>query len=370
MTPPTRDRRPSVRADDGDRLDARCVQRQRFALVLEQRDALTRALKRHGAVGNRVQRIRTHILRMRAGADPLVPQSYAQQAQDLIVDRGFRNFAGADRRQQRFLVHEFGIRHLEVESAVGRAHAIVGCIPVRHEQPLKSPLSLENFQIQEWVLRGVDAVDQIVGIHDRGHLALFDDRFKGREVDLPQRALIHIGADVVPVVLLVVRGKVLEGRAHALGLHSRDVRDGQSGIEIRVFGKIFEVAAADRRPRNVDAKREQKVDAAGARVASQPLAYGAGHCRVPGGRQSCSAGIRRRRTPGANPQRSIGHLEARQPHRWDRLGVHRVGAAHQLNLLLEGEPGQNGMGLRFNLRRVDHRSRGRGFWRGRLRQYG
>jgi hypothetical protein len=52
------------------------------------------------------------------------------------------------------------------------ADAVVGRVPVGHENALESPLALEHLEVEEVVLRGVDAVDQVVGVHDRVDVAL------------------------------------------------------------------------------------------------------------------------------------------------------------------------------------------------------
>ena len=80
--------------------------------------------------------------------------------------------------------------------------------------------------------------------------------FEGREVDLAQRPLGDVGADAQAVGLLIVGGKVLERGAHALGLHAGDDTYGLMAGQIRVFGPIFEAAAAERIALDVDAGTE------------------------------------------------------------------------------------------------------------------
>ena len=74
--------------------------------------------------------------------------------------------------------------------------------------PFESPFALQHLQIQELVLRGVDTVHQIVGVHDRVNMALRDGRLKRRQVELAETALVHFGIRVVTAVLLVVGREV------------------------------------------------------------------------------------------------------------------------------------------------------------------
>ena len=143
-------------------------------------------------------------------------------------------------------VHEGRGRHFQVQAVVGRRHAVIGSEPVRHENPLEAPLALEHLQVQEFVLSGVNAVDQVVGIHHRVHVSLGDGCLEGRQIDLAHGPLVYVHAHVMPVVLLTVQRVVLHCGDHALGLDAIDVRDHQSRIQEGVFGEIFEVAAGQR----------------------------------------------------------------------------------------------------------------------------
>ena len=163
-------------------------------------------------------------------------------------------------------IHEARAGHLEVEAVVGRADGVVGRVPVRHENALEAPFALEDLQVEELVLRGVDAVDQVVGVHHRVHMALGDGGLKGRQIDFAHGALVHVGAHVVAVVLLAVEGIVLDGGDDALGLDALNVGNHHGRVQKRIFGKILEVAAGHWRAGDVDAGAEQEIDAAGAGI--------------------------------------------------------------------------------------------------------
>ena len=133
----------------------------------------------------------------------------AEQAQHLVVDGGFFDASVLDGGQQIFRVHEFWAGHLQVEAVVGRGHAVVGGIPVGHEDAFEAPFALEHLEIEEFVLRGVDAVDQVVGVHDRVDVAFGDGGLEGGQIDFAHGALVDVGAGVVAIVLLVVEGECL-----------------------------------------------------------------------------------------------------------------------------------------------------------------
>ena len=126
-----------------------------------------------------------------------------------------------------------------------RGDAVVGRVPVGHENALESPLALEHFEVEEVVLRGVDAVDQVVGVHDRVDVGLGDGGFEGGQIDFAHGALVHVGAGVVAIELLIVERVVLDGGDDALGLHALNEGNHQGGVQERIFGKVLEVAAAE-----------------------------------------------------------------------------------------------------------------------------
>ena len=134
----------------------------------------------------------------------------------MFVDGGFFHLAALHRGNQILRVHEFGAGHLEIEAVVDRGDAVVGRVPIGHENALESPLAFEHFQVEEVVLRGVDAVDQVVGVHHRVNVGLGDGGLKGGQIDFAHGALVHVGAGVVAIELLIVERVVLDGGDDAL----------------------------------------------------------------------------------------------------------------------------------------------------------
>jgi hypothetical protein len=141
------------------------------------------------------------------------------------------------------------------------------------------------------------------------------------------------------VVLLVVEREVLDGGRHALGLHAVDVADGDARGEPGIFSHVFEVAAAHRCACDVDARTEQHVHAAGPGVVAKRDA----HLFREGGIPRCGKCDRRWIRDGGDAGTQAGGT-VREANRLDadgRLGmrVPRADAAHQFDLLLEGQCG-------------------------------
>ena len=128
--------------------------------------------------------------------------------------------------------------------------------PIAHDDAFIPPFVAQHVGEQPAVLCGMHAVDAVVGAHDGPWLGGFDDVLEGREVDFAQRALGDVGGYAQTVGLLVVGGEVLERGAHALGLHAGDDADCLMAGQIRVFGPIFEAAAAERIALDVDSGAE------------------------------------------------------------------------------------------------------------------
>ena len=97
-----------------------------------------------------------------------------------------------------------------------------------------------------FILRSIDAVNAVVGIHHRPRLCFLDGNFKSGQIDFAQGSLVHHFIDGHSVSLLAVSGKVLERSADTLGLDALNQRCGALTRQIRVLGEILEVSAAGR----------------------------------------------------------------------------------------------------------------------------
>ena len=286
-----------VGSDDGDGLDFGRVERQQVTVILEERQALQCAVEGNGAIRDRVGGVGRIELRM---VEEAVAQFGAELAHQFVVEGGFFHRAIFDRGQQSLGVHETRIGHFQIEAVVGRADGVISSVPVRHQNALESPLALEHLQVEKLVLCGVDAVDQVVRVHNRVHVPLGDGCLKGRQVDFAHGPLVHVGADVVPVVLLIVQGIMLDRGDNALGLNALDKGNHKGRIQIGILGEVLEVAAGYGRSGDVDPRAEQEIDAAGTRILAQAFADLARQLRVPRGGQRNAAGVGCGRSPGAH----------------------------------------------------------------------
>src|SRR5690606_19486752 len=203
---------------------------------------------------------------------------------------------------------------------------------------------------QPRILRRVDAVDPVVRAHDRPGLRLLDDPLEPAQVDLAQGARVDVGAHPHPIVLLVVRGEVLERRAHALRLDAAHERGAQHPRDDGVFGPVLEIAAAQRGALDVDAGSEQHADLLDRGLDAEGAADPLDQLGIPR-----RAEPRRRREAGrrdaladaeviasatllAQAVRSVRHPDRRDAGALHRGGVPEVPAAGQRRLLFEGEP--------------------------------
>ena len=99
-------------------------------------------------------------------------------------------------------------------------------VPVGHENALETPLPLQYFEVEEIVLRGVNTVNEIVGVHYCVDVGLGDGSLESGQIDFAQGALIRIGACVVPIDLLIVECVVADGSDNTQRLQALDVGDG------------------------------------------------------------------------------------------------------------------------------------------------
>ncbi len=80
---------------------------------------------------------------------------------------------------KRFLaIHERAGGHFDIQPAIGRGNAIISGHPVRHHDAIEAPFLAGDLRVEVPILRGVLAVDQVVGIHDGAHMRLLHRRFE------------------------------------------------------------------------------------------------------------------------------------------------------------------------------------------------
>ena len=140
------------------------------------------------------------------GPDP-VPT--LQEPPDGGVDIGLVHPAGAHGGGQRGPEGPPAPRHLEVETGARRGHGVGHGEPVRHDQATESPLAAQHVEEQPGLFGEPWPVEAVVGGHQAQRPALADGQLEGQEVELPQRPLVHLGADRGPLELRSLATKCL-----------------------------------------------------------------------------------------------------------------------------------------------------------------
>ena len=128
--------------------------------------------------------------------------------------------------------------------------------PVRHHDPVKTPLAAQHVAQQPFVIGAEGAAQPVVRRHDRPHPGSHCP-LKGHEVELAQRSLIDLSRDRHPLKLGVVADEVLDATGHPLLLHTTHIGDGHLSGQERVLTHALEVAPPDRGPMQIDRRREQ-----------------------------------------------------------------------------------------------------------------
>ena len=163
--------------------------------------------------------------------------------------------------------------------------AVTQRAPVGHDQPGKAPILAQNIGQQPVVVAGVDVVDARVAAHNGFGLGSLDYGFKRGQVQLAQGALIHLAVAVEPLVLLIVRGKMLEAGACAGALRALHPCRAHRARNAGILGKILKVAPTQRVALDVDAGSQHHVHAVGKSFLTDGLSLGFQQLGVP----SCAA---------------------------------------------------------------------------------
>ncbi len=209
----------------------------------------------------------------------------------MLVDRRLGHLRGRQRRLHRGrAVHRTG-PDVQVQTVVQRVDGVLGRAVVGQHEPVETPLVLEDVVQQVLVLAGVGAVDPGIGTHHRPH-ATVHGRLERRQIQLPQRALVHAGVHGQPrahqadpdrepghgdtLALLVVHRVVLDVADHPLRLHPAGPACGHPPGQERVLPEVLERAPVQRGAQQIDRRGVDHV------VALVPHLV-ADHPRVPPG---------------------------------------------------------------------------------------
>ena len=258
--------------------------RQRFVFVAQQHDALARALLCHFVVCVHVHDAQRLVLRtaferlfrrkheVEQAVERLVEIFLVQLAVPERRDDAVVLIAGAVGRKLVGYLIPFGERLVQILVGVQAAghfqlvardealHSVVAARPVGNDDVLVSPFVAENVAHEVQVLVDVGAVYHIIRGHYRPRLAFFYRDLERGQVQLAHGAFVHYRIDDHAALFLVVESEMLHAAGYAVGLYSAYVSRRHLAGEQRIFGEIFEVAAAAGVALEVGAGAEQDVD--------------------------------------------------------------------------------------------------------------
>ena len=97
----------------------------------------------------------------------------------------------------------------------------LGGKPVCHDDTPESPFVPRQRLKQIIAVGGMNAIEQVIGCHDRQRLRFPDGNLKAFQIDLPQCALSNVRIGEIPILFLGISGKVLDCRTLAgMPLHA------------------------------------------------------------------------------------------------------------------------------------------------------
>ena len=137
----------------------------------------------------------------------------------------------------------------------------------------------------------MDAVETVVGGHDRHGIGVGHHHTEGLEVKLPQGALGDVGGGRASGRLLVVGGVVLDARPRSRGLHTAHVSRRHESGEDGILGAILKVTAAKHVLLNVHAGAQHDINAQSQRILADGLSHACDQRGIPGGGEVVHRGI-------------------------------------------------------------------------------
>ena len=207
------------------------------------------------------------------GQDPLHGLIHNRFLQNALLN-GFQHLP---------VVNTAGGGHFQIQTRCNTLHTVGNSAPVGDHIALEAPLVPEHFRQEPGIFRSVNAVDPVVGAHHRPGLGLLHGGFKGREVDLPEGSLVHIGGGTHAPVLLTVGGEMLDGGAHVFALDAVDEGCCHLTGQIRIFGEVFKVPAAEGAALDVHGGAQHHAELLVLAAVADGLAHAVDHLLVKGG---------------------------------------------------------------------------------------
>lgn len=209
---------------------------------------------------------RQSVVRAEIGFDGLVLVRLALErepyhTQSDFVEVFFGKRAFLDRLDDVFVVCAAVAGHFEVHTRLDAFDPVVHRAPVADDNAAEAPFPAEHVGEHTLVVRKISAVQAVVGAHHRGGLFRLDDVFESGEINFAQSTFVHYGVNAHTEMFLVVCAEMFDRHSDAVFLHAVHPRRAHSARDVRVFGKIFEIPAAQGRALDVDAGSEYGGDA-------------------------------------------------------------------------------------------------------------
>jgi len=88
------------------------------------------------------------------------------------------------------------------------------------------------------------AIDLVIGRHETLWKSISDSQLERHEINLPQRSLRDNRVDQVPLMLLIVADKMLDGSDNALLLDAPDESGRAQASKDRIFADTLEATTA------------------------------------------------------------------------------------------------------------------------------
>ncbi|KAF5036066.1 hypothetical protein DSECCO2_578970 [anaerobic digester metagenome] len=164
--------------------------------------------------------------------------------------------------QNQFTGKVSAFRHLQVHPVFQCSISAVQRIPIADNQTIEPPFPSQNRPDQIGVFAAIDAVHLIVARH-KAQAARLQSLLEGRQIELPEAALINFRVGFMTVIFAIIAGKMLYSGNHRIGTDPSDIACGHLPGQVRVFAKVLEVPSTDRNAGDVHTRAEQHSDSEG-----------------------------------------------------------------------------------------------------------
>ena len=230
----------------------------------------------------------------------------------LFIDYRNRNLTRIHRLAQ-LLIEINPRRHFQIQPVQGAGHGRVRRAPVGEDEPVVSPLLLQDPIQQRRIFAVKRPIHLRVRAHQRRRMSLPDRCLEARHVYLAQRPLADHLVDTMPVRLLVVSEIMLHIRHHPGALYALNRGHCNAPREKRIFTEALKHASALGHARDVDVGRFKEQAAQRTCFLGLDLSIRTRQFRIPRRRQSNGRRHRGGRRLRARPARSHASRSIRHP---------------------------------------------------------